>query len=177
MSVDFYVGKKIEDNERVFITMMQPPDFDPKLIVGYYDDDLPNPQEPMYAHNPWVMNCSNTNGAHLLSLLGYDTEELCGTLDPAEVLDRIAHAIAMVRSMPGIGSRETVEKVLSPEIVIESMIHHNVFTSRNLPEVPEGEGIRVTFCGVDDDYTVRRLTELKELVEIAIREGGVLAYA
>lgn len=177
MSVDFYVGKKIEDNGRTIITMMQPADFDPKEIVGYYDDDMPNPQEPIYAHNPWVMNCSNANGAHLLSLMGYETDELCGTKDPQEVLDRIAHALGLMRAMPGIGTRETVEKVLSPEIVVDAMVHHNVFTASNLPEVPESEGIRVTFCGVDDEYSIRRLTELKNIAEIALREGGVIAYA
>lgn len=175
MSVNFYVGIKTVDNGHTLVRQAEPEGFDRNQIVGYWDDDQSEPNDPIYADNPWSMNASNSSARHLLNMLGYDNTELCGSLDPKEVIDHIDLALGMIHDMPGIGTLPSVEKRISPETVLQAMIHCDAFTASALPDDPKG--MLIHFCGKDDEYTIRRLTEMRVIAEAAISVGGVLAYA
>jgi hypothetical protein len=174
MSVDFFIGKYEAVDGKVVVNRLTPPNFDPKKIVGYYDNS--DPESAIYDVNPWEMNCSNGNAAHLLSLIGYSFD-ICSTLNPAETISRIDHALSMIKSDPSFGARETVRVVVDPKDVMSVMVNSNIEDALAISEVPLDQGIQVTFCGVGAEYSIQRLTELRSLAEIAQREEAVLVYA
>ncbi len=118
------------------------------MSVTFYAHDLRRP-----VHTGLDISLSNANAFDLLTWLGVECEDgLCGVLDPADLLGRIATA----RAVGGVGFDDT--------------------GTATIAEGGDGHATMV-HCGRPAGYFAHRASELEALARAAQAAGAQVTYA
>jgi len=100
------------------------------------------------------LNVSNSNFTALMDLLGYDDPDYCGTIEDLQNLrSRIDFVLDSIRALPALDEGKPVE-------------HYG-----------GRKGVTIIDCGRADGYFAHRLSELRELVELAEKSSVAIGWA
>jgi len=112
-----------------------------------------------------VANFGNSNARSVLSLLGFDADDLCGSCDAATMRQRILRARNSDRTSALVDAYE-----LEPGHAGTAVVHEN-----GLARI-ERRGPRVIGCGNTDEQTLRRLGNLDDLAVWAQEHGFGISW-
>lgn len=101
----------------------------------------------VYPFEEYDLNMANGNAEHVLYLLGYDTEDLCGSDTAEGLLGRVLTAIALSPADEGVPATVTA-----------------------------GNGPTIVDCGRPAGYTDERLSQLRDLAERAMSAGRTITW-